>query len=220
MTYLESPPPPGTAHAVACLWRQEVERPVQRVLPDGCLDVLRFASGRLEVAGADTGPVLVELEPGDVVTGVRLRPGAAAAVLGTDVSELRDRSVPLEDVWGAARAERALEGPLLDALHVEHAEVDALVARAGVLLGRPEARVSTVAAELGISERQLHRRVLRSIGYGPKTLARVVRLRHLERIDAADLAEAALRAGYASQAHMSDEVRRLTGLTASAYLAA
>ena len=56
------------------------------------------------------------------------------------------------------------------------------------------------------------------MGYGPKLLARVARLRRLVAAADESLAARAFAAGYASQAHMSDEVRRLTGLTPVRFL--
>jgi AraC-like DNA-binding protein len=69
---------------------------------------------------------------------------------------------------------------------------------------------------LGFSERQLQRRFLTAVGYGPKVLQRVLRLRRF--LTAAGfglegLAGAALGAGYADQAHLTRECRALTGLT-------
>jgi AraC-like DNA-binding protein len=75
-----------------------------------------------------------------------------------------------------------------------------------------------VAADLGLSERQLNRRVLTAVGYGPKTLARVARLRRLISLSDDSLASRALGAGYASQAHMNAEVLRLTGITPVRFL--
>ena len=89
---------------------------------------------------------------------------------------------------------------------------------AALRLARPGAQVAAVAGDLAISERQLHRRTVAAVGYAPKVLARVLRLQRLTRATAPTLAEQALVAGYASQAHMSDEVRVLTGLAASQYL--
>jgi methylphosphotriester-DNA--protein-cysteine methyltransferase len=50
------------------------------------------------------------------------------------------------------------------------------------------------------------------------TLARVARLRRLIALEDQDLAARALAAGYASQAHMNDDVRRLTGTTPVRFL--
>jgi methylphosphotriester-DNA--protein-cysteine methyltransferase len=60
--------------------------------------------------------------------------------------------------------------------------------------------------------------VFAAVGYGPKTLARGARLRGLVRLANDSLAFRALEAGYASQAHMNGEVRRLTGTTPVRFL--
>jgi AraC-like DNA-binding protein len=49
-------------------------------------------------------------------------------------------------------------------------------------------------------------------------LARVIRLRGLLALGAGSLADRAHVVGYASQAHMAAEVRRLTGLTPVRFL--
>lgn len=92
--------------------------------------------------------------------------------------------------------------------------VQAAVAR----LGDPAQHVATLAAELGLSERQLRRRFLSSVGYGPKTLQRVLRLRRFIAGERGDLARGALDAGYADQAHLARECKRLTGISPSQLL--
>ena len=85
-------------------------------------------------------------------------------------------------------------------------------------LDRPHARVAAVAAELGVSARQLQRRVTDAVGYGPKTLARVLRFRRLQALPAGPLVELALEAGYADQAHMTAEVTELAGISPVRFL--
>lgn len=75
-----------------------------------------------------------------------------------------------------------------------------------------------MADELGVSERQLHRRTAAAVGYGPKTLARVMRARRLAWVPGRSLAGLAHAAGYASQAHMGDDIRALTGMTPVRFL--
>ncbi|MGH3238417.1 MAG: hypothetical protein ACRDOH_35205 [Streptosporangiaceae bacterium] len=76
------------------------------------------------------------------------------------------------------------------------------------LLRDPQARAEDVAAEVGLSLRLLRRRCHAAVGYGPKTLQRVLRFRRfVSRIDACpysqkspevlDLAAIAAEAGYA-----------------------
>ncbi|MFD2025652.1 DUF6597 domain-containing transcriptional factor [Promicromonospora aerolata] len=233
MTYRELAPPTGLLPVVACLWEHDAPPGhEQRIIPDGCVDLVRL-DGELVVVGADTGPVVVPPRAASTscTSGIRLRPGAAGAVLGLPASEVRDQRVPLADVWpdaGPALAEALdLADPSgrLDllartVLHRE-AERDGLVAAAARRLGTPGSRIAGVAEDLGVSERHLHRRTVAAVGYGPKMLGRVARLRRLIGLSSgapSPLSERAARAGYASQAHMSDEVRRLTGRTPVRFL--
>jgi AraC-like DNA-binding protein len=155
-SYREYRPPVGLEAVVACLWEhQPAADRVQRVVPDGCVDL----------------------------------------------------------IWLADRLQL-----LADAVACRGAEPDALVIAAAPRLAVQGVRVAGVATELGVSERQLHRRMLAAVGYGPKMLARVARLRRLVALSDESLAWRALEAGYANQAHMNDEVRRLTGTTPVRFL--
>ena len=228
-SYREYRPPAGLEQLVACLWENEpAEDREQRVVPDGCVDLIWVADRELVIAGADTGPRIVDLPAGNASSGIRLRPGAAGALLGLPASELRDLQVPAALVWGersaslqealaAAEPARRLE-LLAGAVARPGVAPDALVVAAARRLALHSARVADVAAELGVGERRLHRRTLAAVGYGPKMLARVARLRRLVALADDSLASRALDAGYASQAHMSDEVRRLTGTTPVRFL--
>jgi methylphosphotriester-DNA--protein-cysteine methyltransferase len=98
---------------------------------------------------------------------------------------------------------------------------DPAVTRAATLLRDPRAHAEDVAADVGLSLRQLRRRCHAAVGYGPKTLQRVLRFRRfVSWIDrdsgAADLAVLAADAGYADQAHLTRECVGLSGLTPAA----
>jgi AraC-like DNA-binding protein len=85
-------------------------------------------------------------------------------------------------------------------------------------LSRPDvgARViERLAGQLGVSERTLRRHCETAIGYGPKTLHRVLRFRHGLRLIRArvPLVTAAQVAGYVDQAHLAYEFQRLAGAT-------
>jgi AraC-like DNA-binding protein len=213
---------------VACTWEQVTPHgQQQRVLPDGCIDLI-WSGERLTIAGPDTRARVVALAPGSRVVGARLQPGAAGAVLGLPATELRDVSPDAAEVLG-----RDLATALLDQLaagadpHVlllgvlqsrGVREPDPLVGAAVTSLARPRARVGPVAAELGVSVRQLQRRVNDAVGYGPKMLARVLRLRRLQVLAPRPLVELALDAGYADQSHMTAEVTRLAGISPVRFL--
>ena len=227
-SYREYASPRGLEDIVGCLWQNDqVRSKPQLVVPDGCVDLVWFGSGGLKVVGADTGPHIVEPQASSTA-GIRLRPGAAGAVLGIPASEVRDQQVDVSLVWGtstevttevmASAAPARRLGLLARQVLRRRAAPDPLVVAAARGLARPDARVGQVAEDLGVSERQLRRRTSDAIGYGPKMLARVARLRRLIAIDDEELAVRAVLAGYASQAHMTDEVRRLTGLTPVRFL--
>jgi AraC-like DNA-binding protein len=236
--YRELPPPHDLRDLLACCWQRTVPAGGghELILPDGCVDVIWLGGGRLVVAGPDTGPATAVLDGAVEIVGLRLRRGLAGAVLGLPASALRDERVPLEEVWGRegadlaerVRAEpdatgvrRALERALA-ARRARAAPADRLVLRGVDRLDAPGARVDALAADLGVSERQLRRRFDAAVGYGPKVLGRVLRLARLRSLAAADpaddLARLAAEAGYADQSHMSRDCLRLTGQTPAALL--
>ncbi|MFJ4326181.1 helix-turn-helix domain-containing protein [Streptomyces tricolor] len=203
---------------------------VRPVVPDGCMDLL-WSEGRLLVAGPDTRPYAPE-GPARSWAGVRFFPGTAPTLLGVPAYELRDLRVELADLWPAARVRRlcdriaaapdpatALEDIALDRA-AEAGPVDPVLRRVVQCLdeGRP---VSATAAELGLGERRLHRRCLTAFGYGPKTLARILRLQRALALarSGTPYAETALRAGYADQPHLAREVRQLAGMPLGELLA-
>ncbi|HEX4363855.1 MAG TPA: DUF6597 domain-containing transcriptional factor [Solirubrobacteraceae bacterium] len=230
MRYQEHSPGAALAPWVACAWERSDggETPV-RVIPDGCIDIVWTEGVGAQVVGPNTTAFLVALPCGVHVVGVRMRPGSAAALLGIDARELRDGDMPLAALWREAgpQLEQRLEAGtdrvriLLAALGraAQHgAAPDALVTAAVQRLQDPGSRVSALASELAISPRQLRRRFDAAVGYGPKQLARVLRLeRALASARAGEeLAWAAASAGYADQAHFSHECRALAGVTPSA----
>ncbi|MEV5575114.1 DUF6597 domain-containing transcriptional factor [Spirillospora sp. NPDC052269] len=103
MGYREEAAPAGSG--LARLWRQVVPvdagRVVQRVVPDGCVDLIWWSrDAEFTVAGPDTGPMPTPLEPGEELVGVRFAPGRAAPLLGVPADALRDARVPLSELWG------------------------------------------------------------------------------------------------------------------------
>ena len=231
--YTEWPAPAALRDAVACLWAQVTGEGAGRaglVLPDGCTDLIWEPGRGAFVAGPDTGPVATTMAAGTIVLGVRFRPSAGGPALGIPLSELRDQRADLADLRpaDARRLSAALDPEvsadrLLDvtAALVADGAPDPAVARAARLLRDPAARAEDVATEVGLSLRQLRRRCQAVVGYGPKTLQRVLRFRRfLARVDARpgilDLAAIAAEAGYADQAHLTRECGKLAGLTPAA----
>jgi len=226
-SYAEYQPPVPARGLLACLWSRRVagEGPGERrIVPDGCVDVIWFRdTGELLVAGPDTRAHLTHLAGGDLV-GARFRPGRSPAVLGVPAHALRDERVDLASVWHPARTRRladslaAAASPrtvLADAVLDEVREAPDPSVPAMLALAREGTRVSTMADEIGLTERQLHRRCLTAFGYGAKVLQRVLRFDRAMDLarDGTELADVAYLAGYADQAHLSREVRALAGVS-------
>jgi AraC-like DNA-binding protein len=205
--------------------------PRRPVLPDGCMDLI-WLSGELVVAGPGTRAHTPDLAPGSRSAGVRFPPGAAPALLGLRMGahELRDQLVPGTELWTRAEA-RELDRAVAAAADPAAAVERAVLARAphgrapDPLMRAVAARLAAggtgaaTADEAGIGARQLHRRSLAAFGYGPKTLARVLRLQRALALvgSGTPYASAAALSGCADQAHLAREVRALTGLTLGAY---
>jgi AraC-like DNA-binding protein len=209
--YREWAPPAEWQAMVVCLWEQRVgaERD-QRVVPDGCADIIVGFGEPFAVGLADRAAVH-RLAAGSACRGLRLRPEAVATFFGLPANELRNRNVALHDLFGTSRTRHLVETVVAGAPD-------------GALTGQPPESVcqalwllrrmpvEDVSTCLGLSSRQLRRLVLTHTGLGPKTYQRVARLgRFLA--DPQPLASAAVKAGYADQAHLSREVLSLCGVT-------
>jgi AraC-like DNA-binding protein len=233
--YRELAPSGDVYSLVACRWvRQAAENEPSDsvlILPDGCVDLL-WREGELVLAGLDRSARPAPVASGERILGLRLRPGVAGAVLGMPASEVLDVHLRLEELLGSPAeelAERLRETEndeeafgLLETMvgsRIEGGGPDPLVLAATRRLGFPGSRVDQLAESLGISDRQLRRRFHQSVGYGPKTLDRVLRFRRLVAQAGAvaagesDLARVAADLGYADQAHMTRDCLRLSGLT-------
>jgi AraC-like DNA-binding protein len=153
---------------------------------------------------------------------MRFRPGAGGGALGVPLDALCDQRVEASEVDRAFDVTGDLApadviGGFLAA--VAGRRQDELVAEAARRLRTADVR--TVARELSISDRQLRRRFHAAVGYGPKTLERVLRFRRfIDAIDdgRADLAALAFDVGYADQAHLTREATRLAGLPPAALI--
>ncbi|MGW3075025.1 helix-turn-helix domain-containing protein [Kitasatospora sp. NPDC001132] len=204
--------------------------PALPVLPDGCMDLL-WTEGRLLVAGPDSHAFHPDPALRGPWAGVRFHPGAAPALLGVPAHELLDRRVELADLWPSSAVRRLTER--IDAAPDPAAALEALALRLAAEARPEDPLVRAVAASLaagrsvaataetvGLGARQLHRRSLAAFGYGPKTLARILRMQRALALarGGVPLADTAARTGYADQAHLARDVRQLAGLPVTALL--
>ena len=221
----------ATLVAGATLWRCTSE-PAPKpglILPDGCLDLV-WDGARLFVAGPDSTTRWHQAHAELSYVALRFSGGTGPALLGVPAGEARDRTPDLDELWSSGEvrrlAERVAANPVaaLETWMVERAasrKVDPLGSRVldMATVGMP---IAVMAKRLGLSTRQLHRRCLPVFGYGPRRLARILRMgRALERARAgAPLAHVAATCRCVDQAHLCREVRALAGTTPAQLLQA
>jgi AraC-like DNA-binding protein len=250
LTYREFTVPRELGAWVACLWRLHgpagLEADVQRVLPDGCPEIVihrrdpflqRLDDGAVRrqatvmVAGQLRKAIVLTSGPAADVWGIRLHPWGLRVALDAPACELTDRLESGCDLTPALAAalrdavfqdHEPVEDALIDVLraftralavpdHGVVAAVRALAARHG------HVRVDALARQAGVSGRQLERRFQTTVGVGPKTLARILRLQHvlaaLQSGSGDELAVAAVDCGYCDQSHLARDVRSIAGET-------
>ncbi len=188
--------------------------------------------------GPHDRPVTNEPTGETFAVGIVTTPVGCRAALGLDPAPVAGHVVELADAWAPAAdlRERLLslddpeamldqvvdvlgEGLDLDIVGLDRCE------RAVARLGEDPARpIADIAAAVGISHGHLDREFTRIVGLSPRRLARLLRVeRLLEAIDVAGApawADLAADLGWADQSHMIRDVKRHTGSSPSAYLAA
>jgi len=246
--YVEHAPPPSLREYVECFWTRGAAAPnaaSQHVIPDGCIDlVLAYAEssgGQAPKAslavGTMTRPLVIRAGDPFAYVGVRFWPGRASPFLGVPAAELTDLRVHIADVWPDRGAglenlhgcqpsevlgafEELLLARIARARPLDLA-VDAAVR--AILRAGGNLSISSLAPALGVTRQHLARAFAVHVGVPPKTFARVARVRRAlakARVSATvDWASLALDAGFYDQAHLSGEVKELTGRTPTEWLA-
>jgi AraC-like DNA-binding protein len=244
-SYRERVPAPELASHVASVWSLEVAPSgveyEHRTVPNGSVEIsYEVGTDVLHVSGPQRGPTLARVTPGTTLVGMRLRPGLAEPVLGLPASELVDLHVEADRVWGrgattlaerlaeagsSVSATRLLEQEAARRLAIAAAPDPLVMAAVGRLRPWRRGGIGAQTDDLFISPRQLRRRFVAALGYGPKTFERLLRFQGFlalvqgQRDARVSLVRLARRAGYADQAHLTRECGVLTGLTPRAFLA-
>jgi AraC-like DNA-binding protein len=232
--YREYAPPPALADRVLCFWTQSITgygEYAQRVLPDGCIDIVFINDEAPVLVGPWVKPFIAPFPAATNILGARWHPGRAAALLGAPAPELLNQIVEVRDVCScrlSSQLERVSGQPNLDARRLAF-EATLLNLLPGVepsdrilnasihwLAQHPDGRIERLSRLTGISNRQLQRRFSASVGYGPKAFQSIVRFQRLLHLAGRacrrqSLVELAARVGYADQAHMNREIQRLSG---------
>jgi AraC-like DNA-binding protein len=214
--YAEYAPPPDLAPYVAVFWSgfspdQQRRTSVQRVLPDGCVDIiLGFSDGTAGLAGAPaeamgvgpmTRPMYIRDGVPRLYLGVRFRPGCAFVALGIPATDLIDTRISFDalsdDAEGdllavaAAPSDRARLAAMVELVRARLKTLRAVprsvrAAVRTIVAASGDLRIGALAADIGVSRQQLARQFATHVGVTPKMLARVMRAQTaLARADAA-----------------------------------
>ena len=220
--------------------------PPERIAPDGVVELvfhyrnpmaMRFAESEPGAQPRSSAVTLtrrfIEIYPRGSTgfLSVRFRPWGAHHFLRLPVSELADRLVPAEDLWGAAICEleerlaaatgmagrvALVEEFLLGRLQAQRkANVEPLVR--AVWRRGGDVRVSQLCAELGLTERTIERTFSNAVGMPPRSFIRLTRFlcacSKLRSGGWTSLTRLALDCGYYDQAHFVADVRAFSGMT-------
>jgi AraC-like DNA-binding protein len=225
---------------VECYWSREERQgtPGERILPDGCVDILFSTLNRepvsLTVVGLMTTPLQCDLEAGRSFFGVRFRPGMAAAFM-REAALLKDKVEPLETIWGGAArsiSERLAESSSTQEMaHAMEAilrpvEAPDLAQLALWRLSASSVPLGQLTSDAGLSLRHFRRACVERAGVSPKHLRRILRFRKaVEKIRSAaangaqpSWAQLAIACGYYDQAHFIKEFQEFAGSTPGRFL--
>jgi AraC-like DNA-binding protein len=234
-----------SASAVAAFFVDEIDRDSHRVaLPRPEIQiVVRFgpsARNGLDVhaLGMQQTARRKLIRSGQRAVTARLHLGASKAVLGVPTSATAGCVVALDELWGGAAVQRLLDrlvgvSDATEAVPIMEVAIAERLALAEVRDGPAplalraaerlmNASVSSVAVELGVSERHLRRVFRDTVGMSPKEFARLARFRRALRAAREDSrlswATIAAATGYYDQAHLIAEFRTIAGVTPRALL--
>jgi AraC-like DNA-binding protein len=226
-------PPSNLAPFVEHFWVQQTlvgpTGPSWRVIPEAnpnlIFAVSRADTGCMRARCCLVGPrsrfADVAMANRILTCGARLRPGALPLLTHFPAWDFTDRSVHVEEVFGARGRS------LTNRLNEFGSSIQSVGALA-VFLGREFAgceyalplpqgrcnRVAEMAAQAGMPIRTLHSRLMQQVGLSPKRLLRIERLHRVlanRQIRCVAWAQLALTSGFADQAHMIREFQELLG---------
>jgi AraC-like DNA-binding protein len=199
------------------------ERFVQPILPNPCVQIV-VTRDAAQVFGIVTDVFSHTFEGDGFVMGVRFRPGGFYAFARRSVSELTDRTFPLESFFAKADFSnmrgRALFQELENMFRLAQPENDAGLTDVQAIMERIDAdasllTVGDVADAFGTTVRSLQRLFRTYVGVGPKWVIRRRRLQEAAaRAEAGEMPNWAALArdlGYFDQSHFINEFTRFVG---------
>jgi AraC-like DNA-binding protein len=199
---------------------------------------LVFEAEGASIAGVHTGRFTTKLEDRGWVFGVKFRPGAFKPYFGRSVASLRDRSVPIDEIFGTEGAALAREVSDLRVNAEKAAAVEQFLNERSTPSDPNVERVSNIVDEIAenrdiisvdqvverwrVGKRSLQQLFNSYVGVGPKWVINRYRLHEaVERLQAsADISftELAIDLKYFDQAHFIRDFRKLVGCPPAVFM--
>lgn len=195
-------------------------------------ELIQLGTGRAFVAGFHLRPALSWSSGEQRGIQIEISLAALRRLIGVPMSELVDRTIPLEALLGAAATDLGerlagtlecrerialLEAELL-ARFVARPELAPSQMAALQLLKQPGGDIMDIARRIGWSRKHLTDRVRDVVGVGPRSYRRVLRFDRAVKLirngaDTEGWAGLAAESGYCDQSHMIREFNELAGMT-------
>ena len=227
--YIEQAPPVDLVHILDCFWQARVGLETELILPDGCQDWIFSYDSSISaslIGSMMQAQKFQRLEP-SIFFGIRFKPGSLSLLTSMPMSYITDQSITLYDAFPvSSTTKHALElenltiadfanimsQELRQQLTTFNSDTVALIHH---LRHTREGQIQNMAHSLQVSRRQLQRLFQNHFGYSPRFYSKVMRFNQLVQSlhPTKPLLETALEKGYFDQAHMSREIKQLSGLT-------
>lgn len=245
MIYTQIRPHYNLADYIDTFWEVEglgQQLKKQYILPDGCVDIifnlgedcktgngtLTMQSGKTYLVGTMTAFQESFLDSTNKLMGVRFKPAAFSSFYNfTSLNEITDKTIEFEQALSpeihkvAQHSESYLNAYFLKRLtNSRHNSLFNVVKDIQTASG--QISIDTLAKRNYTTGRQLERSFKRHIGISPKEFANIVRFRvALSKIKQnkkrKSLLDIAFDCGYYDHAHLTNEIKRYTGLAPSQF---
>jgi AraC-like DNA-binding protein len=201
-----------------------------------CADVQTFSG--VVVSGTYSAAFVIDATQHAAMMGVHFRPAGAFAVLGIPLTEFTDAHADVAALWGDGAARELRDRLCTAASHSARFQYLERVLIARLRANRPlhpivpyaldcfgadgfGATVRDVARRSGLSHRRFLTIFRSEVGLAPKAFCRILRFQTVhaiaQRTGRINWTELALRCGFSDQPHLSNEFRKLSGLTPTQY---
>ncbi len=244
LTYQEIRPGEALADYIYCYWifsyqpkdHQEVLE--HSIPPDGCFSLAfphhpMAPSLGISLLGPQNSIFRLPVFPGSHCLGIRFMPGVGKALFGVSPKAWVDRNLEAEDLigglntgaifhhWPAQEPDQAWLDPIFEHwIDEKEVELDEPILRAVrlILAADGQVKVSELAQQVFLSERQFQRRFQEAVGLSPKVFSRIRRMRAalLQRLLAEkSYADILFDHGYTDKSHFNRDFAAIAGLSSA-----